>query len=396
MRGTLWRSVAAAAAVWAGSAAPCAAQRTTQVSVAAGTGTDERGVTSSSVTVAPAAVLPLGSHLSVSLGAAATRFETAAWTAGGSVTVAARSSEVAGAALSLNTGGGASRSSFGTTFTVAEATPAVEWSAWRVTLFGGGRAAFARTEVRSAPQAPLSAAPGAPLQAVARTSAGPVFGARVRVLGDAWASPLVATYREEHGRVNGVVAVDRSAGVTVSTGALSVSGAAGWRVAPGDDRRYATASASFALAPSASIDVAGGRYPPDRLTGVPEGRFLAAGLTFRFGSRGPSLPEPRGVPAPARGFTRLSIRAPEARRVDLYGDWNDWTPVAARFAANGVWYADVPLRPGEYRYAFRVDEVEWRVPEQAVSAADGFGGRSAYVVVADTGNRKGSDSREEQ
>jgi 1,4-alpha-glucan branching enzyme len=88
------------------------------------------------------------------------------------------------------------------------------------------------------------------------------------------------------------------------------------------------------------------------------------------------------VPGVRDNATRLSIRAPEATRVELAGDWNDWKPVPARRAANGVWYADVALAPGEYRYAFRVDGGAWRVPEGAVISDDGFGGKSAYVTVA--------------
>src|SRR6185369_10202690 len=108
------------------------------------------------------------------------------------------------------------------------------------------------------------------------------------------------------------------------------------------------------------------------LTGTAAGRYLSAGLVFSFGGDDePRLPAPRGVEPAAAGTTRLSIRAPEARVVELYGDWNSWTPARTRRAANGVWYADIPLAPGEYRYAFRVNEVEWRVPDGAVAANDG-------------------------
>jgi hypothetical protein len=47
-----------------------------------------------------------------------------------------------------------------------------------------------------------------------------------------------------------------------------------------------------------------------------------------------------------------------------------------------VWYADLALPPGDYRYAFRLDGSEWRVPEGAVASDDGFGGKTAYVSVA--------------
>jgi hypothetical protein len=51
-------------------------------------------------------------------------------------------------------------------------------------------------------------------------------------------------------------------------------------------------------------------------------------------------------------------------------------------ADNGVWYADLNLPPGEYRYAFRIDGKEWRVPEGVAAADDEFGGKSAWLTVS--------------
>jgi 1,4-alpha-glucan branching enzyme len=86
------------------------------------------------------------------------------------------------------------------------------------------------------------------------------------------------------------------------------------------------------------------------------------------------------VARPRAGVTRIAIHAPDARTVQLCGDWNGWKPEPARRASNGVWYVDLALEPGEYRYAFRVNGA-WRVPEGAVAVDDGFGGRAAYVTV---------------
>ncbi len=88
-----------------------------------------------------------------------------------------------------------------------------------------------------------------------------------------------------------------------------------------------------------------------------------------------------GAPAATAGLTRLSIDAMDATRVELAGDFNDWNPVPATRAANGVWYADVALVPGQYRYAFRVDGRDWRIPKNAEAVNDGFGGKSALIIV---------------
>jgi 1,4-alpha-glucan branching enzyme len=94
------------------------------------------------------------------------------------------------------------------------------------------------------------------------------------------------------------------------------------------------------------------------------------------------MPSPAGVPSPAPGSTRISIRAADAERVDLAGDFNKWQPVAATRAGNGVWYVDLPLPPGEYRYAFRINGKEWRVPEGVAAADDDFGGKAAWLTVS--------------
>lgn len=371
-------------------------QSSTLVSMAAGSSTDERGITSSSMTLAPTLVLAPDPKVSVSLGANATRYEAAGWLMGGSVTVAAQSHKVAGMALTLNAGGGVSRSSLGSTFTVAEATPAISWSMHDITLFGGGRFAYGRTSVRtSGPTLPLPIPGTTALVSAARESRGPVFGVQWNALDAGARWPVTTSYREERGAVDGVGAIDRAVGLAVDFGRLGVTASAGERAGAAPHTRFASASASYALTPVTSLDAAVGRYPSDRLTGLTDGRFVAAGVSLRFGGASPTLPAPHGVDAPAAGMTRLSIRAEEASRVDLYGDWNGWKPAAAQHAENGVWYVDVPLSPGEYRYAFRVNDLEWRVPDGAVTVKDGFGWQSAYVTVASR-PQSGQEPQEER
>jgi 1,4-alpha-glucan branching enzyme len=78
---------------------------------------------------------------------------------------------------------------------------------------------------------------------------------------------------------------------------------------------------------------------------------------------------------------RLVLRAPDARVVEVAGDWTDWRPVPAARARDGRWWVDVRLARGDYRYAFRVDRSRWRVPDDVQTVDDGFGGRSAVLVV---------------
>ena len=131
-----------------------------------------------------------------------------------------------------------------------------------------------------------------------------------------------------------------------------------------------------------------GRYASNRILGTPGGAYATAGISWAFGGeRAWSTPVPSRTPRPAPGLTRLAIRAPAARSVEAAGDFNEWTPVSARRAENDVWYVDLRIPPGRYRYAFRINGSRWRVPDGATAVDDGFGGTSAWLVVQDPGPR---------
>ena len=57
--------------------------------------------------------------------------------------------------------------------------------------------------------------------------------------------------------------------------------------------------------------------------------------------------------------------------MELAGDWSGWKPEPAQRAANGVWYRDLALRPGEYRYAFRINGTTWTVPAGSLEFEQG-------------------------
>ena len=78
----------------------------------------------------------------------------------------------------------------------------------------------------------------------------------------------------------------------------------------------------------------------------------------------------------AASQARLNATFERARERKLPED------IATTRADNGVWYVDLDLPPGEYRYAFRVDGKEWRVPEGVAAVDDEFGGKSAWLKVS--------------
>jgi hypothetical protein len=383
------------------SCAALAQSAVTNVAVSAGSATDERGVRSDAVTLAPSVVFLTGVNSNFILSGTATRFANSAWQLGLGGALNARSSEAAGFALAFNGSGNVAQASFNATFAQADATPSLQWSAGPLTLIGGAHAATGYTAVSTPNVAPP--APGAPavpagsqLTSQTRTSIAPSYGAELRLFAG---SPVVAqlSLREEPARVGGMLVTDQLAGATISSDALTISAVAGRRDAPDERVDFASGSLSIPITRVLSITAAGGQYPSNRLTGASGGRFFSTGLSLRFGGSGmASMPQPSGARSPLSSETRLAIRAPSAERVEIAGDWNSWTPASTTRASNGVWYVDLPLKAGEYRYAFLVDGKEWRVPDGVVAVDDGFGGKAAYVTVRTTGSMLSNHNQEER
>jgi hypothetical protein len=79
------------------------------------------------------------------------------------------------------------------------------------------------------------------------------------------------------------------------------------------------------------------------------------------------------------------LRAPNAHRVSLVGDFNggDVARSPMRDAtASGVWTVTVPLKPGRHVYAFLVDDSTWTLDPRAPRTTDpDFGVAGSVVIV---------------
>jgi hypothetical protein len=77
--------------------------------------------------------------------------------------------------------------------------------------------------------------------------------------------------------------------------------------------------------------------------------------------------------------------APEAHRVVVVGDFNDWDPSAAPLAGtSGVWSGEVDVPFGRHDYAFVVDGERWvRDPSAPRAPADEFGNGYSVLVVGE-------------
>lgn len=110
--------------------------------------------------------------------------------------------------------------------------------------------------------------------------------------------------------------------------------------------------------------------------------IAAVGIFARTASR-PAGTAPLGGPQEVR----FVLIAPDAERVDLVGDFNDWTNGATpmRTANGGIWTVTVPLAPGRYRYAFLVDGTEWTPDPGAPRALeDDFGRPNSVLTLGGT------------
>jgi hypothetical protein len=355
--------------------APLAAQTVARISLAGGQATDSRGITSGAFIVAPSLTIAPSSRASLTLGASGTRFVTGGWSLAGSGAISARVPIGPILGVALDGGGTVLGTSYHAASAEVNAVPSLTAKLGLVTLFAGAHAGAARVTTSALPAGPF----GAPVASTAqRTSAGPVFGAQL-ALAPSRAAGLAIGYREQHDRVAGSAVSDRVGSISVLAGGLTLEGAVGARQAADERATIASIRAELAISPLLAVEGGAERYPSDRLTGVSGGRALHGGLVLRFGaSRRPA--EARGVGSVPRGATRLAISAPDASTVELAGDWNGWHPAPATRAPNGVWYADVALPPGTYRYAFRVDG-HWRAPDRSASD-DGPIGPGAVLVVA--------------
>jgi 1,4-alpha-glucan branching enzyme len=52
-------------------------------------------------------------------------------------------------------------------------------------------------------------------------------------------------------------------------------------------------------------------------------------------------------------------KAPDAKSVELMGEWNGWKSIPMTKGSDGVWTAKVSISSGTYAYKFLVDGKDW-------------------------------------
>jgi len=359
-----------------------------RLAAVAGSATDALGTRSNAVTVAPGLAFRPSRAVAFDLSAQGVRFQHAGWALSAVGASATRHELLPRLALTTSATGSLTGTSNDAQYASAEATPALETAVGPFVAFAGVRGAIGSMRMAEAAGSPrpFPLGGGTSPRVVTRhgTLRGFVWGGGVRFTREEAMGS--AGYREERSTIAEVPLVDRVLMADASAGRATLSASVGARASSLGDEAFGSAAVGLRLTHGVALQASAGRYPASHLTGVVGGSFVSVGLVLT-GSRAPSMATAtaptalRGVAPPPQGHVRLVMRAPEARRVEVAGDWTRWQPLVARRAPDGYWYADVRLAPGRYRYAFRTDGGPWVAPDGAGTVDDGFGGRSAVLTV---------------
>jgi len=171
---------------------------------------------------------------------------------------------------------------------------------------------------------------------------------------------------------------------------LRVQVAVGARFAQteGADNTWARATAEVPLDRRLSVVGAFGKHPGVPEQGLDGRHFARAGLRVRLLGGGDAaagarvvVPDGTLVTEPAGSAHLIRVVARDAGVVEITGDLTDWSPLLLDRSEDGVWETTLPLQPGFYRVAIRIDGGAWTAPAGLPSVPDEFGGRVGALVV---------------
>ncbi|UCG84828.1 MAG: glycogen-binding domain-containing protein [Gemmatimonadota bacterium] len=143
---------------------------------------------------------------------------------------------------------------------------------------------------------------------------------------------------------------------------------------------------SFAIAPTALLELAAGSYPRD-LVGFDQGLYVSAGLRVNLtrSARAPYTappPPPLSVKRADSGRVLLRIHFPtQSESVAIAGDWGNWDALPLTRVAADTWEIAIAIEPGIYRYSLVVGGETWTLPPGVISEPDGFGGQVGLLIV---------------
>lgn len=180
-------------------------------------------------------------------------------------------------------------------------------------------------------------------------------------------------------------------GASHSLGPLTIEGSGGVRFGENTQHdRWGNLSLAVPLHRNVRLVLSGGTRPDRPERGELGGDFLMLGLRLQPSSTlpppTPPLP-PRRAPRPTFQVERgrdswvLSVRAPDARVIELNGDLSAWTPLRLGPSRSepGVWRTSIDVPPGVYHVVLRIDEGAWIAPPGLAAVPDGYGGEAGLL-----------------
>ena len=189
---------------------------------------------------------------------------------------------------------------------------------------------------------------------------------------------------------------DMEASLRWEVGPLEMSAQSGYRLGDSydvtpDSRRWSSARATIWLNERVAIIGGGGRQPALPLRGLPARSFGMAGLEIAYSPVSKSA-VPVALPhtvlvkkfemQPGTGDMRkIVIRVGGVERVDVMGDFSDWSPLTLVRRGRDLWELNVPLSPGMYHINVRVDDGPWMAPPGIPTMHDGFSGDVGLIVI---------------
>jgi len=140
------------------------------------------------------------------------------------------------------------------------------------------------------------------------------------------------------------------------------------------------------IRPQLALTIAAGSTLDDAVRGVPHATFasiavrIAAQPHTTIFSRSATVAGPRIMVARAGELRRIEIRVDGASRVEIMGDFTNWTPVPLEHVEGG-WRVERVIPPGPHRVAIRVDGGAWIAPANLPRIDDDLAGPVGIITV---------------
>jgi len=150
---------------------------------------------------------------------------------------------------------------------------------------------------------------------------------------------------------------------------------------------WGSADASLWVFPRTALVVGIGRSLDDPVRGVPQTTFASVSLRVT-GQAHETISRRRRPLDGARvivqrgeaSLRRFEIHGVRATRVEVMGDFTDWSPTALEMVGQ-IWRLEKSVTPGLHRIALRIDGGEWIAPVNLPRATDDLGGVVGLITV---------------